>query len=161
MRIAVAILNLLMFLLSSFVVATDGPPKPGEDMRFVIWSLMTYFLSAIIIFGSADSGRWSGLITRGLGRGENIPPRALLINRLILLAVALNVVLIPLVIWHLASQTDHPAETGVAAFAIFMVLIPIFNLGVLLHSAPRTAQSDSETPSSVVKANSSETGMKQ
>ena len=146
MRIAVAILNLLMFLLSSFVVATDGPPKPGEDMRFVIWSLMTHFLSAIIIFGSAASGRWSGLITRALGRGENIPPRALLINRLILLVVALNVVLIPLVIWHLASQTDHPAETGVAAFAIFMVLIPILNLAVLLHSAPRTAQTDSETP---------------
>jgi hypothetical protein len=139
MRIAVAVLNLLMFLLSLFVVATDGPPKPGEDMRFVIWSLTTYLLSAIIIFGSADSGRWSGLITRALGREENMPPLALLISRLIVLVAALNAVLIPLVIWHLAVQTDHPAETGVAAFAIFMVLIPILNLGVLLRSAPRTA----------------------
>jgi hypothetical protein len=148
MRIAVAILNLLMFLLSSFVVATDGPPKPGEDMRFVVWSLITYFLSAIIIIGSAASGRWSGLITRALGRGENILPRALLINRLVLLGLALNAVLIPLVIWHLASQTDHPAETGVAAFAIFMVLIPILNLAVLLRSAPRPGSPGRPVPPS-------------
>lgn len=137
MRIAAAILNLVMFLLGSFVVATDGPPKPGEDMRYVIWSFTTYLLSAIMIFASADSGPWFGLIKRALGRGQNIPPRALLISRLILLVVALNVALIPLVIWHLASQTDHPAETGAVAFAIFMVLIPVLNLAVLLHSAPR------------------------
>jgi hypothetical protein len=61
-----------------------------KDMKHVIWSLTTYLLSAIMIFGSANSRRWSGLITRALVRAENIPPRALLINRLMLLVVILN-----------------------------------------------------------------------
>ena len=139
MRTAVALLNLVIFLFGFFVLIGDGPPAPGEDMRYVIWSFTTHLFSAGMILGSADSGRWPGLVTRAkaLVKGQSTRSSASLVTGLILLAAACNAVLIGLVCWHLASQRDHPAETGVVALACFMFLTPLLSLGVLLRSAPR------------------------
>jgi hypothetical protein len=139
MRIAVAILNLAIFAFASCVLVAEGPPAPGEDTLFVLWSQTTHLFSAGMIFGSTDSGRWSGLASRAkaLARREKSNAYTRLINGLIFLAIACNVVLLGLVGWHLAGQYHHPRETGVVAFAIFMVSIPVLSLGVLLRSAPR------------------------
>jgi hypothetical protein len=138
MRIAVVVLNLVVFLFTSFVLVTDGPPDPGADTLFAVWSLLTRIFSAGMILWTADSGGWLGLAPRtaALAKSEKTNASASVISGLILLAIVCNVGLIGFVCWHLAGQYNHPAESGAILLALLMVLTPLLSLAVLLRSAP-------------------------
>jgi hypothetical protein len=138
-RIAVAVLNLVAFLFISFVLVTDGPPDPGADTLFALWSLLTKLFSAWMILCTAERNGWLGPVARvsDLAKAEKTKASASVISGLIFSAIVCNIVLVGFVCWHLAGQYNHPSETGAIPLAVLMVLTPALSLAVLLRSSPR------------------------
>ena len=140
MRIVVVVLNFVVFLVSSVVIAAEGPPKPGVDTLFAACSLLTRAFTAGMILGTVDGGGWLGLAARWrtLAKSEKRRGSGALSSSLILLAIVCNIALFGFVCWHLAGQYDHPAERGVVPVAVLMVLTSLLSLAVLFRSVART-----------------------
>ena len=114
MTIVAVVCNVVLFLFTSFVLWTDGPPKGGGYTVLAVLLLLIPVLSAALILRAGADPRANTAVAIG------------------------NVALLGFVIWAFASAyPGHPEEAGVLPFAAMGALTPMLNLLVVLRSGAR------------------------
>lgn len=114
MKILVVIFNIILFLFTLFVLATDGFPKQVGYILATLLVLLTPILSLAVIF----------LNRAGNGGVSSIT------NILKIAAIICNIALIGYTCW--AMMLPHPEEGGYIPFIIISLLTPILNLVMFL-----------------------------
>jgi hypothetical protein len=114
MTIVAVVCNVVLFLFTSFVLWTDGPPKGGGYTVLTVLLLLIPILSSAAILRPAAGPRANSAVAVG------------------------NVALLGFVIWAFVSAyPHHPEEAGVLPFALMGALTPILNLLVVLRRGVR------------------------
>src|SRR5512139_3386419 len=109
MKTLAVLCNVVLFIFTCFVLATDGAPTKTVYIIFAVVLLMT---PVVTVFALARHAAGDG-VRRG--------------------AVALNVLLLAFVCWALVDQYPHPSDPGFIPYVIAVVLAPLVSAVALLR----------------------------
>jgi hypothetical protein len=128
MKILAVIFNIIFFLFTLFVLATDGFPKQVGYLLVTLFVLLTPILSLIVILHIGENHSRMGLPTednslKEISKIDNKYNRTTILR---IIAILLNILLLGYVCW--AIFQPHPAEEGYIPYVILVLLTPILNL---------------------------------
>jgi hypothetical protein len=109
MKTLAVLCNVVLFIFTCFVLATDGAPTKAV---YVIFSLVLLMTPVITVFV---------LASRAAGDGARR------------LAVVCNVLLLAFVCWAFVDQYPHPSEPGFMEYVVATVLTPLVSVAALLR----------------------------
>jgi succinate dehydrogenase hydrophobic anchor subunit len=135
MRIVAIVCNVLLFVFTSFVLATDGPPEEASYIVFAVWSQLTRIISAVVLFGTGASGGWLGFrrIREALEGQQKTADLSSRDRFMRIVAILFNIVCFGFVCWALVDQYPHPNEAGFIEYVVFMILTPILSVVALFR----------------------------
>ncbi len=115
MKIAVIICNAILVGFTSLVLVTDGPPRGAAHVALLVLLLAVPILSSVVLSRPSTSAA-------------------------VRIAAALcNVVLLGFAFWAFVDAYPHPEEEGFVAFAIVVLLTPVFSIAALLWGGKAAA----------------------
>ncbi len=109
MKIVAVVLNVVMFLFTCMVLATDGMSARAIYVAFSLLLLAVPVVNAVVLLGAAGG--------TGIRRA----------------AVVGNVVLVAAVVLAFVDQYPHPEEAGFVEYMIAVLLTPIVSVWALLR----------------------------
>ena len=130
MKVLTVLCNLVLFVFTCLVLATDPAPT---GPAYIVFTLLLLLIPLLTVFALARSRAGTDASSvQANGRGRTAMERA---------AGLSNVVLLGFVCWAIIDQYPHPEEDGVVAFTVLAVLTPILSAAVLFgrtrQPAPR------------------------
>jgi hypothetical protein len=101
--------NVVLFIFTGFVLATDGAPTKAVYIIFALVSMMTPVVTVFVL-----ARRTASDATRRI-------------------TATCNALLLAFVCWALVDQHPHPSEPGFIEYVVAMVLTPIVSAVALLR----------------------------
>ncbi len=105
MKILTVLCNIVLLAFTIFVLATDGLPKAGTYIVFTVALVLVPVFTLYARLCPEASKK------PAVGRA----------------AAVANLVLLAMVVWALADQSDHPADPGFIPYVIACVVVPVLN----------------------------------
>ena len=118
MKILAAICNIVLFVFTCLVLASEGPPRGAAYVVLAVWLFLTLILSSVVIFRAGASGSSKSPLMRTV-------------------AIICNIVLLGFICWALADGYPHPQEEGFIPYVVLTVLAPALNLVALSSNGAR------------------------
>lgn len=109
MKIAAIACNIVLFVFTCIVMATDGP---GKGTGYLIFGLL---LLAVPVLSSVVLARSSMSLAMKIAAG------------------LFNLLLLGFAGWALVAGYPHPKEEGVVAFTVLVMLTPVISLAALFQ----------------------------
>jgi hypothetical protein len=109
MKTLAVLCNVVLFVFTGFVIATDGAPTEAVYIIFALVSMMTPVITVFV------------LTRRTTGEGVRRS------------AALCNVLLLAFVCWALVDRYPHPSEAGFVEYVVAMVLTPLVSAVALLR----------------------------
>jgi len=129
MRTAAAVLNIILFIFTCFVLWTDGLSKETPYIVFTVLLLLVPIPTSAVLLRTRSP-------RAGQGTHHVLTPVSAVAGRLALVG---NLVLIGFACWAIVAQYPHPKEEGAFAaasltiFTLLVVLTPLLSVLALLR----------------------------
>ena len=135
MKISAIICNIILFLFTSLVLVTDGPPTETIYIVFTLWTFLTLILNTVVISRIGVGDGWLGLNKKEkvLEEQKKTDEPSYKVTFLRIVAIICNIVFLGFHCWAFVDQYPHPEEDGFIAFVVLMVLTSILSLVVLIR----------------------------
>jgi hypothetical protein len=115
MRRLAIVCNIVVFMFTCFVVATDGAPEKNPYIAFTLLALLIPVVSALVLWrAGSDAGSGPGAAIR-------------------LATIVCNVALLAAICWAFVDQYPHPDEEGFVPYVVLMAITPILTVVALLR----------------------------
>jgi hypothetical protein len=136
MKISVINCNIILFLFTCLVLATDGLPTETIYIVFTLWTFLTLILNTVVI-----SRILAGNFLLGLNKKEKVLEGSKQTDEpsytdttIRIMAIICNFIFLGFHGWAFVDQYPHPEENGFIVFVVLIVLTPILSLVVLISS---------------------------
>jgi hypothetical protein len=135
MRIVAIVCNIVLFVITSMIVLTEGIPGRAPYLILTLLPMLVPLLSLIVLLRG-------GMTLQERKTRDDPSSMSALVDRV---AVLCNFVLVGFTCWAAVAQYPYAEGNGVIPFALLMVLTPILTLVVLFAGRKRKTQGQEGT----------------
>ena len=121
MRTVAVVCNIVLFVITCFIVLTEGIPKGAPYLILTLLPLLVPILSLVVLLRG-------GRRLQEQKTHDDPSSMSVLANSM---AIFCNLVLIGFSCWAAVAQYPYPEGNGVIPFALLMVFTPILTVAVL------------------------------
>lgn len=135
MKIVAVVCNVILFVITCFIVLTEGIPRQAPYLILTLLPLLVPILSLVVLLRG-------GMTREGQRTRDDPSSGSTLINRV---AVFCNLVFAAFSCWAATAQYPYPEGNSVIPFALLMVFTPILSSVVLFRGGKGKGQEQQRT----------------